>query len=263
MLLIRTQTEQLTARLCEMSFDELYPNSQNLGHVPGMSDMTVRETPWGFEAQGSEHFFLWKDLRGHVLQASEITELLSHDQSRLGPITLYPRTGSKGSSYEVTLELARHDDESYAQIPRRGKREPSRWHLKIIGEDGEVQSPGGAAQPTPDEKVVQPLCTAKDGQLIQETTIRYADEASIKGERGGLTLPKEVCKRPISAAEATQYFETGSTDFLEKFISKRGRPFKAKLFLKSNGRHGFEFEPRKPKAQAKDKKETAKAAKEA
>ena len=111
--------------------------------------------------------------------------------------------------------------------------------------------------------MIQPLCTAKDGQLIQETTIRYADEASIKGERGGLTLPKEVCKRPISAAEATQYFETGSTDFLEKFISKRGRPFKAKLFLKSNGRHGFEFEPRKPKAQAKDKKATTKAAKEA
>ena len=100
--------------------------------------------------------------------------------------------------------------------------------------------------------MIRPLCTAKGGQAIQETSIRYADDAALKGSVAA-TLPKEVCKRPITAAEAIQFFETGSTDFLEQFISKRGRPFKAKLFLKGNGRHGFEFEPRKPKAGAKAK----------
>ena len=251
MLLMRSQTEQLTNRLCEMSFDDLYPNAQNLGAVPGSDDVAVRETPWGFEADGTDPFFLWKDLRGHVLQASEITEILNDEKHRLGPLTLFPRAGSQGKPYQVMLELERHSDEAYAKLPRRGKREPSRWHLKILNEDGTDQST--ATQPDIEETVIRPLCTAKGGQAIQETSIRYADEAALKGERGGLTLPKEVCKRPITAAEAIQFFETGSTDFLEQFISKRGRPFKAKLFLKGNGRHGFEFEPREPKAGAKAK----------
>ena len=46
MLLMRSQTEQLTNRLCEMSFDDLYPNAQNLGAVPG-GDANDNETPWG------------------------------------------------------------------------------------------------------------------------------------------------------------------------------------------------------------------------
>ena len=41
--------------------------------------------------------------------------------------------------------------------------------------------------------------------------------------------------------------ETGKTDLLEKFISKKGRPFKAFLVAKE-GNVEFEFEPREPKA---------------
>ena len=40
--------------------------------------------------------------------------------------------------------------------------------------------------------------------------------------------------------------ETGKTDLLEKFISKKGRPFKAFLVVKDGG-VGFEFEPREAK----------------
>jgi len=41
---------------------------------------------------------------------------------------------------------------------------------------------------------------------------------------------------------------TGKTDLLQRFISKKGRPFKAYLVKNPDGRVGFEFEPRKPKA---------------
>jgi DNA topoisomerase-3 len=40
--------------------------------------------------------------------------------------------------------------------------------------------------------------------------------------------------------------ETGKTDLLDKFISKKGRPFKAFLVAKE-GKVAFEFEPRKAK----------------
>ena len=36
---------------------------------------------------------------------------------------------------------------------------------------------------------------------------------------------------------------TGKTDLLDRFISKKGRPFKAYLVLEKTGKVGFEFEP--------------------
>jgi DNA topoisomerase-3 len=266
MLQVRAQTEDLTERLRDMAFDTLYPESKDLGTVPGKEDMIVSETPWGYESTGDEPFFLWKDLRGYVLQPDRVRDLLVREDHTVGPITLYPRPGMKGDSYNIFLRLARWNDEAYAQLPQKGKREPSRWHLEILDESGKVE-PSSAMlnKPDPDEKVVGELCTAKDGQAIQETNLRYCDALALKGERGGLTLPKDVCKRAMSNAEAKVYFETGSTEFLENFISKRGRPFKAKIFLKANGRHGFEFEPRKPRVAkaATDKEPVKKAVKKA
>ena len=65
-------------------------------------------------------------------------------------------------------------------------------------------------------------------------------------------LPFEICKRQILEDEAIEFFCEGKTNLIEDFISKRGKPFKAKLFLKSNGKFGFEFEPRAIK-EPKDK----------
>ena len=46
---------------------------------------------------------------------------------------------------------------------------------------------------------------------------------------------------------------TGKTDLLPRFISKKGRPFKAYLVKGPDGRVSFEFEPRKPAAKAAKK----------
>jgi DNA topoisomerase-3 len=67
------------------------------------------------------------------------------------------------------------------------------------------------------------------------------------GERKptGILLPRLVCKREMSRAEALQFIQTGETPLIEDFISRFGRPFKAKLALDpKTGRHKFEFPPR-------------------
>jgi hypothetical protein len=50
--------------------------------------------------------------------------------------------------------------------------------------------------------------------------------------------------------------ETAHTDWIEDFISRKGRNFTARLVRKPNGRHGFEFKPREggPKKKATKKK---------
>jgi DNA topoisomerase-3 len=54
--------------------------------------------------------------------------------------------------------------------------------------------------------------------------------------------------------------QSGKTDLLQKFISKKGRPFAAYLVVGENGKVGFEFAPREPKtAKGKAKPAAAKA----
>ena len=61
----------------------------------------------------------------------------------------------------------------------------------------------------------------------------------------GFLVPRTVCKREITRDEAMKILgPEKKTDLLTDFTSRFGRPFSAMLFLKENGRHGFEFAPR-------------------
>jgi DNA topoisomerase III len=54
---------------------------------------------------------------------------------------------------------------------------------------------------------------------------------------------KLILQQPVDRPQMKKLLETGKTDLLDKFISKRGRPFKAFLALK-DGKVEFEFAPR-------------------
>jgi DNA topoisomerase-3 len=60
-----------------------------------------------------------------------------------------------------------------------------------------------------------------------------------------------ILQQPIERAQMAKLLTTGKTDLLTKFVSKKnGRTFKAFLALGKDGKIGFEFEPRAPKAGA-------------
>jgi DNA topoisomerase-3 len=50
--------------------------------------------------------------------------------------------------------------------------------------------------------------------------------------------------------------QTGRTDLLTGFVSKKGRRFKAFLVKQPDGKIGFEFQPRAPKEKAPEEKVT-------
>ncbi|MDH5553446.1 MAG: topoisomerase C-terminal repeat-containing protein, partial [Nitrosomonas sp.] len=75
---------------------------------------------------------------------------------------------------------------------------------------------------------------------------------------------KIILTRPIEQEQIVKLLQTGRTDLLTKFISKKGRPFSAYLVIGDGGKIGFEFEQKKPKktteTKAKDtKKVTSKS----
>ena len=54
-------------------------------------------------------------------------------------------------------------------------------------------------------------------------------------------------QRAIEKEQVQKLLANGRTDLIDKFISKKGRPFKAFLVVGEGGKVGFEFEPRKGK----------------
>ena len=56
-------------------------------------------------------------------------------------------------------------------------------------------------------------------------------------------MSKVILQREIPPDQVVKILATGKTDLLDKFISKKGRPFSAYLKLEKTGKVGFEFEP--------------------
>jgi DNA topoisomerase-3 len=57
-----------------------------------------------------------------------------------------------------------------------------------------------------------------------------------------------ILQQPIEREQMKKLLDTGRTDLLTGFISKKGRRFKAFLVKQPDGKIGFEFQARAPKA---------------
>jgi hypothetical protein len=88
----------------------------------------------------------------------------------------------------------------------------------------------------------------KCGGRVFDTPMNYLCENAVGASRTcNFRSGKIILQRPIEREQMQKLLETGKTDLLEKFISRKGRPFKAFLVAK-DGNVEFEFEPREPKA---------------
>ncbi|MCP5541259.1 MAG: DNA topoisomerase III [Akkermansiaceae bacterium] len=105
-------------------------------------------------------------------------------------------------------------------------------------------------------------CPVCEKGHIYETPTSYVCNERVQGEGCKGRLSKEMCKYQIPRDQALKFFTEGKTDLIEKFISKKGRPFKAHLTCNPKGRRilNWEFPPR-GEGPAKKKAATKKSAK--
>lgn len=261
---IRNSTVSLTETLKDFDYDTLYNKEDVLGHTPNEQQLPVSENLWGYGTHNEEDqdaFFIFKDVRGHVITPQEMTEMLEREDHKTGPVTFVSVKGRKTYKYKGNLILHRLGDDEYdaGKVSKKGRR-PSRFKIEVEMLDDEGNPVTNAVVNGQVEEVIKPLLTTKKGLEIVETNVRYIDKESLeKGGKPKAVLPKEVCERPMTPEEAAKYFTDGTTGVLSGFKSKKGRAFRAELIMQKSGRHGFEFPPRERRPKKSD--ETSKKTK--
>jgi len=239
-------------RAKSFEYDEVYADEPPVGRCP-YSGRPVVEQAWfytcqrdpGAPAEGRADptcpfencpLLIWKDTSGRYIDRQAVATLLEKGETGV----LDGFTARNGRIYKGILYLDR--EEGKVKVRSAGSS------------DDETVS----AEPEYDVNP-EPLGRCpfdEDCQVIETPTqfICARKQKEMELGRGaevpkscGFVLPRTVCKREITREEAQVYLARGRTDLLEDFTSRFGRPFSATLVLKENGRHGFEFPPRKKK----------------
>ena len=184
---------------------------------PKCGAASFKETFKAYECENAEcKLIIWKNMSGRELEREEVAALLT--EKRIGPIEGFRSKMGRAFSAVVILD------------------EKTEWKQKFDFEKDETA-----------ESTDLTLAT-----LLGETpagTVYEQESAFLCVPAGGgkpIRMGKSICQRTIPADQALKIFKDGKSDLLPRFISKKGKPFKAYLVL-DGAKVGFEFEPRPAK----------------
>ncbi len=185
----------------------------------------VQENYRKFQCQKCD-FSLWVVLSGREWSPEEIAELF---QKRfIGPLNGF--RSRMGKPFSAGIRLSND--------------------LKIEFDFGQARLEEEAANP-PDFSNQESLgpCPKCSARVFEYRTV-YVCEKAVGAERAcDFRSGKMILQQPIEPAQMQKLLTSGRTDLFTRFISKKGRPFKAYLAKTAEGRVGFEFEARKPKVE--------------
>ena len=170
---------------------------------------------------------LWKSLAGRPLERGDITLLL--EKKSVGPLDGFRSRFGKPFSAELEFD--------------------PEWKLKFVF--GDREGDPAAEEALRNAEAVAPCPVCKKG-TIREGTTNYVCDQSIGAEKTcTFRMGKTILQRVIPRDQVVKITESGKTDLIDGFVSKKGRKFKAFLVLDGK-KVGFEFEPRAPKGEGEE-----------
>jgi DNA topoisomerase III len=195
----------------------------------------IHENYKKFQCQKCD-FSLWKIVAGRQLEIPEVEELI--EKRQVGPLQGFRSKMGRpfAAVIKLTPELKPEFDFGEPRVDANGS---------LTEADFAGKEPIGKC----------PKCGAR----VFDMPMNYICEKATGANRTcDFRSGKIILQRAIELEQMRKLLETGKTDLLEKFISKKGRPFKAFLVFKE-GKVGFEFEPRAPKGKKSPAKDAPKA----
>ena len=160
-------------------------------------------------------YVFWKSMAGHQFDPEEIKTLLA--TGHVGPLEGF--RSKEGRPFTAALKL---------------------------GIEGKPEFDFPDAKEVPDFTGLEPLhaCTVCKKGEVYVTETAYVCNRSFGEEKDcNFRMSKVILQRQIPPEQVAKILTTGKTDLLDKFISKKNRPFSAYLKLEKNGKTTFEFEP--------------------
>lgn len=237
MLEIAQMTQQIVKRAKEYDSDTIPGDYATLDTPCPQCSGQVKENYRRFACTACE-FSISKIPGGRQFEIEEVEELLL--KKEIGPLQGF--RSKMGRPFAAILKLGKDDDGHYkmefdfGQSDEEGDGEPV---------DFSGQEPVGTC----------PKC----GGAVFEHGMKYVCENSVASPKScDFTTGKIILQQEISREQIGKLLNDGKTDLLTGFKSSRtGRNFKAFLVKQPDGKIGFEFEAREPKAGAKTAAKTA------
>ncbi|CAG9173734.1 DNA topoisomerase 3 [Cupriavidus laharis] len=237
MLEIAQMTQQIVKRAKEYDSDTIPGDYATLDTPCPQCGGQVKENYRRFACTACE-FSISKIPGGRQFEIEEVEELLL--KKEIGPLQGF--RSKMGRPFAAILKIAKDDEGHYkmefdfGQNDDEGDGEPV---------DFSGQEPVG----------ICPKC----GGAVFEHGMKYVCENSVASpKRCDFTTGKIILQQEISREQVGKLLNEGRTDLLTGFKSSRtGRNFKAFLVRQADGKIGFEFEAREPKAGAKAPAKTA------
>jgi DNA topoisomerase-3 len=180
----------------------------------------IKENYKKFQCQKCD-FFLWKIVAGRQLEIAEAEELIA--KRVVGPLQGF--RSKTGRPFAALIKLSPE--------------------LKAEFDFGQQDAQDQAAADALDFTGRQPFGKCPHcGSPVYEDGMGYICEKTARRQGCAFRTGKVILQRPLEPAQAQKLLTAGRTDLLEKFISKKGRPFKAFLVVGEGGKVNFEFEAR-------------------
>jgi DNA topoisomerase-3 len=190
----------------------------------------IRENYKKFQCQQCD-FALWKIVASRQLEIREAEELIA--KRVIGPLQGFRSKMGRPFAAIIKLNAELKPEFDFGQ-----QNSDAQTAAKV---DFSGQVPLGKC----------PAC----GAGVYENGMSYSCEKAARREGCTFRMGKIMCQRPIEKEQVQKLLAQGRTDLLDKFISKKGRPFKAFLVLGPDKKISWEFEPRPKKAAGAKTKE--------
>jgi DNA topoisomerase-3 len=243
-------TRDIVEKAKSFDYEAIYAADEPLGSCPNHPNKSVRETFWAYKCEEPDcEFIIWKEKNQRYIDRSIVADVLSH--RHFGPVEFL---NSAGLPYESWLKI----DGST---------------MVMCDESGETSEVPRGEQPVLHEEFLETSFLGKPGRFY-ETEAAYffefdvlpgdrekEEEAQVGAEKAVKTgkktkkpakkkkmvarMPRLLCHFPVTRETFLGFIQTGQTEPITEFKSKKGRPFAASLHLKDNGNFEFKFESRK------------------
>ncbi|WP_265922595.1 DNA topoisomerase III [Cupriavidus nantongensis] len=228
---IAQMTQQIVKRAKEYDSDTIPGDYATLDTPCPQCGGQVKENYRRFACTACE-FSISKIPGGRQFEIEEVEELLL--KKEIGPLQGF--RSKMGRPFAAILKLGKDDEGHYKMEFDFGQNDDDN--------DGEPVDFSGQ----------QPVGTCpKCGGSVFEHGMKYVCENSTTSPKScDFTTGKIILQQEISREQIGKLLNEGKTDLLTGFKSSRtGRNFKAFLVKQPDGKIGFEFEVREPKAGAK------------